>query len=135
MLEKPIRLEDLQLENWPNIILWATPIMFFLVFVEWGISIYKKRDSYETKDFLTASFIGLTNAAISAVIKVAIFGIAVFCYNISPFQFPAAWWSFVLCFVSIDFARYWAHRISHENRFWWATHITHHNSKLYNLSV
>ena len=58
MLEKPIRLEDLQLENWPNIILWAAPIMFLLVFVEWGISIYQKKDTYNTKDFLAAAFIG-----------------------------------------------------------------------------
>ncbi len=28
-----------------------------------------------------------------------------------------------------------AHRIAHENRFWWATHVTHHNSKKYNWSV
>ena len=33
MLEKPIRLEDLQLENWPNIILWAAPIMFLFTTV------------------------------------------------------------------------------------------------------
>jgi sterol desaturase/sphingolipid hydroxylase (fatty acid hydroxylase superfamily) len=135
MLEKPIRLEDLHLENWPNIILWAAPIMFFLVFVEWGISIYQKRDSYNTKDFLAASIIGLVNVGISAAIKILTLGVAIFCYNISPFQIPATWWSFVLCFVGIDFARYWAHRVSHENRFWWATHITHHNSSKYNLSV
>lgn len=135
MLEKPIRLEDLQLENWPNIILWAAPIMFLLVFVEWGISIYQKKDTYDTKDFLAAAFIGFVNIGISASIKLATFGIAIFCYNISPFQIPATWWSFVLCFIGIDFARYWAHRVSHEQRFWWATHITHHNSEKYNLSV
>lgn len=135
MLQKPIRLEDLQLENWPNIILWAAPIMFFLVFLEWGISIYQKKDTYDTKDFLAAAFIGFVNLGISASIKLATFGVAIFCYNISPFQIPATWWSFLLCFIGIDFARYWAHRISHEQRFWWATHITHHNSEKYNLSV
>jgi sterol desaturase/sphingolipid hydroxylase (fatty acid hydroxylase superfamily) len=135
MLEKPVSLEDLQIENWPNIILWAAPIMFLLVFVEWGISLYQKRDTYNTKDFLAATTIGLVNVGLSAAIKILTFGIAIFCYNISPFQIPATWWAFLLCFIGIDFARYWAHRVAHEQRFWWATHITHHNSEKYNLSV
>lgn len=135
MNTKPIRLEDLQLENWPNLILWAAPIMFLLVFIEWGISAYQKKDAYNTKDFFAASTIGLVNVGISALIKVATFGSALFFYNISPFTIPLTWWSFPLCFVAIDFARYWAHRVAHEQRFWWATHITHHNSSKYNLSV
>lgn len=135
MDSKPISLEDLQIENWPNLILWAAPIMFLLVFIEWGISAYQKKDAYNTKDFFAASTIGLVNVGISALIKIATFGSALFFYNISPFTIPFTWWSFPLCFVAIDFARYWAHRVAHEQRFWWATHITHHNSSKYNLSV
>ncbi|MBN3583437.1 sterol desaturase family protein [Algoriphagus aestuarii] len=135
MNTKPIRLEDLHIENWPNLILWAAPIMFLLVFIEWGISAYQKKDAYNTKDFFAASTIGLVNVGISALIKIATFGSALFFYNISPFTIPVTWWSFILCFFAIDFARYWAHRIAHEQRFWWATHITHHNSSKYNLSV
>ncbi len=133
MNEKPLLLEDLNLG--PNLILWAAPIMFLLVFVEWGISWYQKKDAYNTKDFFAAATIGLVNVGISALIKVATFGSALFFYNISPFKIPATWWSFILCFFAVDFARYWAHRIAHEQRFWWATHITHHNSSKYNLSV
>ncbi|TFV94349.1 sterol desaturase family protein [Algoriphagus kandeliae] len=135
MNNQPLRLEDLQFENWPNLILWAAPIMFLLVFVEWGISWYQKRDAYDTKDFLAAASIGLVNVGISAMIKLATFGTALFFYNLAPFKIPATWWSFIACFIAIDFARYWAHRVAHEQRFWWATHITHHNSSKYNLSV
>ncbi|MBY5952635.1 sterol desaturase family protein [Algoriphagus marincola] len=135
MQNQPLRLEDLQLESWPNLILWAAPIMFLLVFIEWGISWYQKRDAYDTKDFLAASTIGLVNVGISAMIKLATFGVALFFYNLAPFKIPATWWSFIVCFVAIDFARYWAHRVAHEQRFWWATHITHHNSSKYNFSV
>jgi sterol desaturase/sphingolipid hydroxylase (fatty acid hydroxylase superfamily) len=53
----------------------------------------------------------------------------------APWRIPPAWWSYILCVVWIDFWRYWAHRIAHENRFWWATHVTHHNSEKYNWSV
>ena len=117
MQNQPLRLEDLQLESWPNLILWAAPIMFLLVFIEWGISWYQKRDAYDTKDFLAASTIGLVNVGISAMIKLATFGVALFFYNLAPFKIPATWWSFIVCFVAIDFARYWAHRVAHEQRF------------------
>lgn len=133
MNDAPLLVEDLNLG--PNLILWAAPIMFLLVFIEWGISWYQKKDAYDAKDFFAASTIGLVNAGISALIKVVVFGSALFFYNISPFRIPATWWSFILCFFVVDFARYWAHRIAHEQRFWWATHITHHNSSKYNLSV
>ncbi|MDN3202544.1 sterol desaturase family protein [Algoriphagus sediminis] len=135
MFESALTLEDLNIESWPNIILWAAPVMFALVFLEWGISLYQKKDTYDKKDFLAASSIGLVNVGISALIKLATFGTALFFYNLAPFKIPATWWSFIICFFAIDFARYWAHRVAHEQRFWWATHITHHNSKKYNLSV
>ncbi|WP_215222925.1 sterol desaturase family protein [Echinicola shivajiensis] len=135
MFENYQSLEDIGANDWPNIILWAAPVMFALVFAEWGLSIYKNRDSYDGKDFLAASSIGLINVGISAIIKVALFSAVLFFWNIVPWKIPPTWWSFIPCFIAIDFARYWAHRIAHEQRFWWATHVTHHNSNKYNFSV
>lgn len=128
-------LEDIGANEWPNIILWAAPVMFLLVFAEWGLSIYRNRDSYDGKDFLAASTIGLVNVGISALIKVALFTAVLFFWNLVPWKISPTWWSFILCFVAIDFARYWAHSVAHEQRFWWATHVTHHNSEKYNFSV
>ena len=34
-----------------------------------------------------------------------------------------------------DFIYYWNHRISHESRFLWASHVVHHSSERYNLST
>lgn len=135
MFENHLTLEDIGAMDWPNILLWAAPVMFFLVFLEWGLSIYHNKDAYDGKDFLAASTIGLVNVGIGGLLKVATFGAILFFWNISPFKVPVTWWSFVACFIVIDFCNYWAHRVSHEQRFWWATHITHHNSKKYNFSV
>jgi len=68
MNNQTLRVEDLNLESWPNLILWAAPIMFFLVFLEWGISWYQKKDSYDAKDFFAAATIGFVNVGISAMI-------------------------------------------------------------------
>lgn len=135
MFENHLTLEDIGATDWPNIILWAAPVLFLLVFLEWGLSIYHNKDVYDRKDSLAAATIGVVNVGISALVKVATFGAVLFFWNLVPWKIPPTWWSFIPCFIAIDFARYWAHRISHEQRFWWATHITHHNSKKYNFSV
>ncbi|HLU88972.1 MAG TPA: sterol desaturase family protein [Cyclobacteriaceae bacterium] len=135
MFENHLTLEDLGANDWPNLLIWAAPVMFLLVFLEWGFSIYRNKDAYDKKDFLAATTIGVVNIGVSALLKAATFGAVLFFWNIVPWKIPATLWSFIPCFIAIDFARYWAHRISHEQRFWWATHITHHNSKKYNFSV
>jgi sterol desaturase/sphingolipid hydroxylase (fatty acid hydroxylase superfamily) len=39
------------------------------------------------------------------------------------------------CFLLEDLAYYWFHRISHERRFFWASHVVHHSSQHYNLTT
>jgi sterol desaturase/sphingolipid hydroxylase (fatty acid hydroxylase superfamily) len=134
-IEKPLTYQQIAELDLPNVILFAAPIMISLVLLEWFLSYRQKKDYYDTFDTLAATTIGLVNVAISAAIKVATFGIILFFWNLVPWTVPHEWWAYVLCLVWIDFWRYWAHRIAHENRFWWATHVTHHNSEKYNWSV
>lgn len=135
MDKKVITYQDIINMDVPNIIVYAAPVMIGLVVAEWLITLYKKRDYYNTKDTLAATTIGLGNVALNAALKVFTFGIMLFFYNLVPWSIQPSWWSFILCLVWFDFWRYWAHRIAHENRFWWATHVTHHNSEKYNWSV
>lgn len=51
------------------------------------------------------------------------------------FDLPWAWWTFVLCFFAEDLAYYAFHRVSHERRWFWASHVVHHSSQHYNLST
>jgi sterol desaturase/sphingolipid hydroxylase (fatty acid hydroxylase superfamily) len=127
--------DDILSMDLPNIIIYAAPVMFSLVALEWYLSYREKKEYYDMKDTLAATAIGLVNVAISASIKLVTFGIILFFYNLVPWSVPVTWWSFILCLVWIDFWRYWAHRVAHENRFWWATHVTHHSSQKYNFSV
>lgn len=135
MKEDPFSLAKVFSSEAPDIIRYAIPVMITLVFLEWAISAYQKRDIYDKKDFLAASAIGIGNLIISAFIKTGLFVTILFFMNLVPWSIPPTWWSYVICLIATDFARYWAHRIAHENRFWWATHVTHHNSEKYNWSV
>lgn len=144
MRENPVNFEMLvdKLEGL-NIIGMAAIPMISLVALEWILTFIKKKDYYDSLDTISATVIGLVNVAMSAALKFATFGVILFFYNLVPWSIGANWtedplsywWAFLLCIVCIDFCRYWAHRIAHENRFWWATHVTHHNSEKYNWSV
>ena len=136
MRKSPISVEMLieQVSEY-NIIQIAAIPMILLVILEWVITIVKKKDYYDGLDTISATVIGLVNVGLSALLKVGTFGLILFFYNMVPWSIPKTWWAYVLCLVSIDFARYWAHRVAHVNRFWWATHVTHHNSEKYNWSV
>lgn len=118
-----------------NIIQMAAIPLILLVLMEWILTIVQKKDYYDGYDTISATVIGLVNITISAVLKIAIFGIILFFYNSVPWSIPREWWAYVLCIIALDFFRYWSHRLTHVNRFWWATHVTHHNSEKYNLSV
>lgn len=130
-----ITVEELLNMGLPPIIIYAAPVLFALVFIEWGISAWQNKDRYEAKDFWASTGIGVGNIIVSSVTKISIFGLILFFYNIMPWRIPYTWWSFPLCFIFLDFCRYWAHRIAHEQRIWWATHVPHHSSEQYNFSV
>ncbi|AHM62541.1 fatty acid hydroxylase [Flammeovirgaceae bacterium 311] len=118
-----------------SIMPYAVPVLLSLVVVEWIISTRKKIKIYDPKDSAAATVIGLTNVGIGLLLKTINFTFLLFFFTLIPWRIPTEWWTFVLCFIAIDFFRYWAHRIAHEQRFWWATHVTHHSSKEYNFTV
>ena len=45
------------------------------------------------------------------------------------------WITWILLFIGVDFFYYWFHRLAHEISLFWGTHIVHHQSEEYNLSV
>ena len=45
------------------------------------------------------------------------------------------WWTYVLLFFADDLAYYWFHRVHHEVRVFWASHVVHHSTEHYNLST
>ena len=136
MREDPITFEMLvdQLATL-NLIKAAVIPMISLVLLEWFLTFYQKKDYYDGLDTLSATVIGTVNVIMSAGLKFATFGVIIFFYNLVPWSIPNTWWAYILCIISIDFCRYIAHWVAHENRFWWATHVTHHNSEKYNWSV
>ena len=145
--------EDILALDFPPIIVYAVPVMVFLTLLEWFLRRREYRHEleeraaegnpdaiaekykYDVKDGLAAAGVGIGNLISTAMVKALTFGCILFFYNLTPLYVPVTWWSFIACFFVVDFCRYWAHRIAHEQRFWWATHVTHHSSEQYNFTV
>lgn len=121
--------------NAPNIIVWAAPVMFFFVLLEWAIARHQSRHLYDAKETIGSISVGIGNVLINLALKLTLLYAVIALYNLLPWRMPFNWWTFIPCYIIFDLCSYWAHRISHEQRFWWATHVVHHSSENYNLTV
>lgn len=122
--------------EFPNLIYFAIPFFIVSMLLELFITTRQKIKTYETKDAFTSIAMGLGNVAINLVSKGLVLLALFFVYeNFRLFTIPLAWWSFVLLFFADDLSYYWFHRVSHECRLFWASHVVHHSSEHYNLST
>lgn len=125
--------------NFPNIILYAIPFFVLAMALELYVvskEQFKKVKGYELKDALASISMGLGNVILGFLSKALVLLVFFWIYeNFRIFEIPIAWWSFVLLFFADDFSYYWFHRISHECRIFWASHVIHHSSQHYNLST
>lgn len=120
----------------PDLILYAIPFFIATVIIE-GIVISKKNPkNFEFKDTLASLSMGIGNVFIGMISKIVVVFVIAFLYeNFRITTIPFVWWAWILILFGDDFCYYWFHRISHESRFFWASHIVHHSSQKYNLST
>jgi sterol desaturase/sphingolipid hydroxylase (fatty acid hydroxylase superfamily) len=122
-----------------ELILYAIPAFVLLLAVElWSFRLAADEDlvGYEARDTRASLSMGAGNVVINAVWKLAVVVIYAGLYELTPLRMPAdEWWTYALLFFADDFAYYWFHRIHHEVRVFWASHVVHHSSQHYNLST
>ncbi|WP_040278464.1 sterol desaturase family protein [Psychroserpens damuponensis] len=122
--------------NFPNIILFAIPFFVIAMALELYVTIKQGAKTYESKDAFSSIAMGLGNVILGFFSKAIVLLAFFYIYeHFRVFTIPVTWWSFILIFFADDFAYYWFHRISHECRLFWASHVVHHSSQHYNLST
>lgn len=124
-----------------EVLYYAIPFFVVLLVLEY-LSFRQVRDEqsdligYEPRDTRTSLTMGLGNVAINFGWKFAVLALYVAVYELTPLRLDAGdWWVWVLLFFADDFSYYWFHRVSHESRGFWASHVVHHSSQHYNLST
>lgn len=122
--------------EFPDIILYAIPFFIISMLLELYVTTKENIRAYEKKDAFSSIAMGLGNVFLGYFSKALVFLAFFYVYdNFRLFTIPVAWWSFILLFFADDFSYYWFHRISHECRLFWASHVVHHSSQHYNLST
>ena len=115
--------------------LWAVGGFLGLLVLEAIFSWRLQDHRYDRRDTWASLGSGLGFVLIGLGTKLGILWLLTELYAFAPYKLPYTWWSWVLCYIVVDFFFYWSHRLGHETRFGWAIHVPHHNSQFYNLST
>jgi alkylglycerol monooxygenase len=127
-----------------KVIVFATPVFFFLIALEFA---WSRRSSSRTagqtpfrlSDAINSISLGMLSQLAGVLGKVLSIGIYVAVFeSVALFPRPDFWNSamgVLLALVMYDFCYYWLHRAGHVVALFWAAHVVHHQSQHYNLST
>jgi sterol desaturase/sphingolipid hydroxylase (fatty acid hydroxylase superfamily) len=122
-----------------EVLYYAVPAFVLLLAVEWLSFVIARNEAlvgYDPKDTATSLSMGIGNVVINFGWKFVVLLVYAGLYELTPLRVPTdAWWAWVVLFFADDLAYYWFHRVSHEVRVFWASHVVHHSSRHYNLST
>lgn len=125
--------------TYPDIVAIAVPIFVLMIIVEMVFIKLSGRNSgrYEARDSLSSLLMGFGNR-IAGLIGGGALVLTVYAsvHEVRLIDnIPIAWWAVLICFIADDLAYYWFHRVAHERRWFWASHVVHHSSQHYNLTT
>ncbi|MEZ4333229.1 MAG: sterol desaturase family protein [Myxococcota bacterium] len=90
---------------------------------------------YLAPDARASLVMGLGNVAVNGLMKVPTFALFGLLYEYRLFEIGTGAAAWLLLFVAEDLTYYGWHRASHEIRFMWSAHESHHSSRYFNLST
>src|SRR5215469_6841857 len=119
----------------PDLITMAIPAFLVLLLAEAVAGAVMRRDLYAFKDMAASLTMGIGSVLLDLFAKAIQFSFLTYLHRFAIFSVGFQWWAWVLLFFGDEISYYWFHRISHECRFFWASHVVHHSSERYNFST
>ncbi|MES2619721.1 MAG: sterol desaturase family protein [Bacteroidota bacterium] len=116
-------------------VVYAIPFFVLAIAAELYINWKEKLNLYESKEALSSIGMGLGSLVIDILMKGLAFGTYMLLYQFRIFELGWHWYTWALIFFADDFTFYWHHRLSHEIRILWASHVNHHSSQTLNLAT
>lgn len=119
----------------------AIPAFIALVLIEvliWATGWSAKRGRrvrYDARDSAASMIMGFGNVTINAGVGALVIGLFAGMDGGGIFNLGWTIPVFIACFFLEDLSFYWSHRLSHEVRWFWASHVVHHSSQHYNLTT
>jgi sterol desaturase/sphingolipid hydroxylase (fatty acid hydroxylase superfamily) len=121
----------------PNFVLYAIPVFIVAMIVE-GLWARRRRSrvvGYETRDTAASLTMGLVSLLWNGTGKLVWIPAFLVLYDHRLFDFGNTWWAWLLLLFAEDLCYYWFHRLHHEVRLLWTTHVNHHSSRHFNFST
>lgn len=119
----------------------AVPFFFLLIGIEIIAGIIERKQLYRFNDSITDLSCGIVDQVLAIFLNVLLFASYLYLFeHFRVFEFADAspavkWIAAIGLLFGVDFCFYWFHRIAHEYAAPWATHVVHHQSEEYNLTV
>lgn len=118
-------------------ITYAVPVFFLMIGIEFVFGVIKGTNNYRLNDSIAAISLGLISR-LPPLLNLGIQGV-VWTYvatNLNMSLLPKdSWVTWVIAFLFYDLCYYWMHRMSHEVKVLWASHVVHHQGEEFNLST
>lgn len=115
----------------------SIPIFFGLILIEFFYGILTKNNNYRINDVITSLSLGLISRFVPVLglgFQYVAYKAVAEHYNLNLLNGEQIW-VWVTAFVLYDMCYYWMHRIHHEIKVFWATHVVHHHGEEFNLST
>ena len=119
------------------IITFAIPLFFGLILIEFFYGVITKQNNYRINDAITSMSLGLISRFVPILglgFQYVVYKAVAEHYNFNLLNGEEVW-VWVTAFVLYDVCYYWMHRIHHEIKVFWATHVVHHHGEEFNLST
>lgn len=123
------------METYATALLYAIPFFMILLVIDIAYGYFIGNQKHRFMDSVSSISSGLTN-----IIKDSLgIGLVLVSYpylleHLTLIEMRATWVVWILAFVTIDFAGYWNHRLSHKVNIFWNQHVIHHSSEEFNLA-
>jgi len=126
--------------EYPEPTVYAAPLFLTLLVAEWRIlatwkGVEREVIGYEKKDMWASLAMGIGSLVTVTVINAGVFFIATWLHGHRVCDVGGGALGWVVALIGWDFAYYWHHRLEHESRIFWASHVNHHSSRFFNLST
>ena len=114
----------------------SIPLYSIIIGFEFFYSYFKNQKLYTTKGLVSNIYLTALNMGLDVLVRsfcLLVLGVFYEKHVISLDKNVVLYWAILL--LAEDFMYYWLHRIDHYCRFFWAVHVTHHNSEEFNFTV
>jgi len=124
-----------------NYVTLAVPFFFLLIGIEFVVGLVQHKQLYRFNDSINDLSCGIIDQIVGIFLKGLLFAGYLYLFehvrllDIANAPPAAKWIAAIGLMLGVDLGFYWFHRIAHEYAAPWATHVVHHQSEEYNLTV